>query len=240
MLADRRNRGILCSLLVLFFLDWSAAQISYSVTEEANKGTVIGNLAKDLNVNVNDLQSRNLNVVSGYSKKYFETNIKTGDLYVHERIDREELCPNSLKCTLNFEAILNGPMVIRRIEVDVVDLNDNAPIFVENSFLLNVYESSPTGEHFLLPLALDEDTGSNSVKTYKLSPNEYFSLDVQSGGERSASAELVLLKALDREKEPDIKLTLTAVDGGKPPNTGTVQIHINVLDVNDNTCSAVV
>uniref|UniRef100_A0A3P9MBX9 Cadherin domain-containing protein n=1 Tax=Oryzias latipes TaxID=8090 RepID=A0A3P9MBX9_ORYLA len=235
--AHRRNRGILCSLLVLFFLDWSAAQISYSVTEEANKGTVIGNLAKDLNVNVNDLQSRNLNVVSGYSKKYFETNIKTGDLYVHERIDREELCPNSLKCTLNFEAILNGPMVIRRIEVDVVDLNDNAPIFVENSFLLNVYESSPTGEHFLLPLALDEDTGSNSVKTYKLSPNEYFSLDVQSGGERSASAELVLLKALDREKEPDIKLTLTAVDGGKPPNTGTVQIHINVLDVNDNTPS---
>ncbi|XP_078810330.1 protocadherin alpha-3 isoform X33 [Oryzias latipes] len=232
-----RNRGILCSLLVLFFLDWCAAQISYSVTEEANKGTVIGNLAKDLNVNVNDLQSRNLNVVSGYSKKYFQTNIKTGDLYVHERIDREELCPNSLKCTLNFEAILNDPMVIRRIEVDVVDLNDNAPIFVENSFFLNISESSPTGEHFLLPLAVDVDTGSNSVKTYKLSPNEYFSLDVQSGGERSASAELVLLKALDREKEPDIKLSLSAVDGGKPPNTGTVQIHISVLDVNDNTPS---
>uniref|UniRef100_A0A3B3D1V8 Protocadherin 2 alpha c n=1 Tax=Oryzias melastigma TaxID=30732 RepID=A0A3B3D1V8_ORYME len=232
-----RNLGILFSLFVLFFLDWSAAQISYSVTEEANKGTVIGNLAKDLNVNVNELQSRNLNVVSGYSRKYFEANIKTGDLYVHERIDREELCPNSLKCTLNLEAILSDPVSLRRIEVVVVDLNDNAPIFVENNVVLNIYESSPTGEHFLLPLALDADAGSNSVKTYKLSPNEYFSLDVQSGGERSASAELVLLKALDREKEPDIKLTLTAVDGGKPPNTGTVQIHISVLDVNDNTPS---
>uniref|UniRef100_A0AAQ5X5M9 Cadherin domain-containing protein n=1 Tax=Amphiprion ocellaris TaxID=80972 RepID=A0AAQ5X5M9_AMPOC len=230
-----RNNGILCSLIILFISERCAAQISYSVSEEVDKGTVVGNLAKDLNVNFRDLQTRNLNIVSGYSKKYFEANFKTGDLYVNERIDREELCPNTIKCTLNLEAVLSNPMVLRRIEVVIVDLNDNAPIFVEKSFSLNISEFSPTGEHFLLPLALDADTGSNSVKTYRLSPNEYFSLDVQSSGEHSASAELVLLKALDREKQTVIKLTLTAVDGGKPPNTGTVQINVNVLDVNDNT-----
>ncbi|XP_069026655.1 protocadherin alpha-13-like isoform X15 [Embiotoca jacksoni] len=232
-----RNNESLCSLILLFLSGWTVAQISYSVSEEVDKGTVVGNLAKDLNVNVRDLQTKNLNIVSGNSKKYFEANFKTGDLYVNERIDREELCPNTIKCTLNLEAILSNPMVLRRIEVVIVDLNDNAPSFVENSFSLNISESSPTGEHFLLPLALDADTGSNSVKTYRLSPNDYFSLDVQSGAEHSASAELVLLKALDREKQAVIKLTLTAVDGGKPPNTGTVQIHVNVLDVNDNTPS---
>ncbi|XP_063353912.1 protocadherin alpha-4-like isoform X17 [Pelmatolapia mariae] len=230
-----RNNEILCLPIVLLLSGWSAAQISYSISEEADKGTVIGNLAKDLNVNVRDLQTRNLNVVSGYSKRYFEANFKTGDLYVNERIDREELCPNVIKCTLNLEVILSNPMVLRRIEVTIADLNDNAPTFVEKSFSLNISESSPAGEHFLLPLALDSDTGSNSVKTYRLSANEYFSLDIQRGGEHTASAELVLQKALDREKQAVVKLTLTAVDGGKPPNTGSVQIVVHVLDVNDNT-----
>ena len=232
-----RGKEILCWMFILFLSDRSAAQILYSVSEEADKGTVVGNLAKDLNVNVRDLQTRNLNMVSGYSKKYFEANDKTGDVYVNERVDREELCPNTIKCILNFEAILSNPMVLHRIEVVIVDLNDNAPSFVERSHTLNISESSPTGEHFLLPLALDADTGSNSVKTYKLSPNEYFSLDVQGSGEHSVSAELVLVKALDREKLAVVTLTLTAVDGGKPPKSGSVQIIVNVLDVNDNTPS---
>ncbi|XP_026185828.1 protocadherin alpha-8-like isoform X6 [Mastacembelus armatus] len=232
-----RNNPALCWLSVLLLSDWAAAQISYSVSEEVDKGTVVGNLAKDLNVNARDLQTRNLNIVSGYSKKYFGVNFKTGELYINERIDREELCPNTLKCTLNLEAILSSPMVLHRIEVVIADLNDNAPTFIEKSHSLNISESSPIGEHFLLPLAVDSDIGSNSVKTYRLSTNEYFSLDVQSGGEHSVSAELVLLKALDREKQAVVKLTLTAIDGGKPPKTGSVQIDVNVLDVNDNTPS---
>ncbi|XP_070819195.1 protocadherin alpha-13-like isoform X20 [Chaetodon trifascialis] len=234
-MGSERNTEILCWLFIVFLSDWAAAQISYSVSEEVDKGTVVGNLAKNLNVNARDLQTRNLNIVSGYSKKYFGANLKTGDLYVNERIDREELCPNTIICTLNLEAILSDPVVLQRIEVVITDVNDNAPTFVEKSYSLNISELSPTGEHFLLPLALDADTGSNSVQTYRLSPNEYFSLDVQSGGEHSLSAELVLLKALDREKQAVIKLTLTAIDGGKPPKTGSLHINVNVLDVNDNT-----
>uniref|UniRef100_A0A3B3W003 Cadherin domain-containing protein n=1 Tax=Poecilia latipinna TaxID=48699 RepID=A0A3B3W003_9TELE len=193
---------------MLFASDWSAAQIFYSITEEADKGTVVGNLAKDLNVNVRDLQTRNLNIVSGHSKRYFEANFKTGELYVSERIDREELCLNTVKCTLNIEAIMSDPVVHKRIEVVINDVNDNAPTFVEKYFSVNISESSPAGERFLLPLAVDADSGSNSVKTYKLSVNEYFSLDVQSGGEHSASAELVLLKALDREEKKRLYVSI--------------------------------
>ncbi|XP_075902933.1 protocadherin alpha-5-like isoform X13 [Nelusetta ayraudi] len=231
-----RNGAILC-WITLFLSHWTRAQISFSVSEEADKGTVVGNLAKSLNLNVRDLQSRNLNIASLYSKKYFEVNFKTGDLIVNERIDREELCPNTMKCSLNVEAILSNPVVLHRIEVVITDLNDNAPEFVETSHFLNISELSPTGEHFLLPLAIDADTGSNSVKTYRLSPNEYFSLDVNSGEEHSVSAELVLLKALDREKQAVIKLVLTAVDGGKPPKTGSLEMDVHVLDANDNTPS---
>ncbi|XP_065814561.1 protocadherin alpha-2 isoform X33 [Labrus bergylta] len=126
-------------------------------------------------------------------------------------------------------------MAAHRIDVNILDLNDNSPEFFEQSFSLNISESMSPGERYLLLLAEDADMGSNSVKSYKLSQNEYFSLDVQSGGEHEVSAELVLQKALDREKQAVIKLTLTAVDGGKPARSGTLQINVNVLDVNDNT-----
>nr|XP_046181106.1 protocadherin alpha-2-like isoform X10 [Oncorhynchus gorbuscha] len=230
----QRERVWIQCVAWLCLFDWSAAQISYSVSEEVDKGTFVGNLAKDLNLNVQELESRGLRIVSGHSKRYFEANLKTGILYVNERIDREELCPNTVKCSLNIQAVLSHPMLLHRIDVTVLDINDNAPSFLEKVHILNIAESSFPGERYPLPIANDADTGSNSVNSYKLSPNEHFSLDVQSGGEQSVSAELVLQKALDREKQPVIQLKLTAIDGGKPPRSGTLLIIINVQDVNDN------
>ncbi|KAM9413734.1 protocadherin alpha-2-like isoform 6-T6 [Salvelinus alpinus] len=231
---QRERVWIQCVALLCLF-DWSAAQISYSVSEEVDKGTFVGNLAKDLNLNVHDLESRGLRIVSGQSKTYFEANLKTGILYVNERTDREQICPNTAKCSLNIEAILSHPVLIHRIEIHILDINDNAPTFLESFHIFNISESSSSGERYPLPIANDADTGSNSVNSYKLSPNEHFSLDVQSGGEQSVSAELVLQKALDREKQPVIQLTLTAIDGGKPPRSGTLQIIVNLIDVNDNS-----
>ncbi|XP_071254571.1 protocadherin alpha-4-like isoform X21 [Salvelinus alpinus] len=231
---QRESVWIQCVAL-LCLIDWSAAQISYSVSEEVDKGTFVGNLAKDLNLNVHELESRGLRIVSGHSKRYFDANLKTGVLFVNERIDREELCPNTVKCSVNIQAILSHPTQLHRIEVNILDVNDNAPSFLEKLYSFNISESSSTDERYLLPIAIDSDTGSNSVKSFKLSPNEHFSLDVQSGGEQSVSAELVLQKALDREKQPVIQLTLTAVDGGKPPRSGTLLIIVNVIDANDNS-----
>nr|XP_029134897.1 protocadherin alpha-2-like isoform X4 [Labrus bergylta] len=221
-------------VVLLCLCDCSASQLSYSISEEVNKGTVVGNIAKDLNLNVPELETRDLRIVSSYSKKYFDVNLRTGNLFVDERIDREELCPNVVKCSLKIQAVLNDPMTAHRIEINVLDINDNSPAFIESSYSLNISESSLTGERYLLPIADDADIGSNSVKSYKLSQNEYFSLDVQSGGEHEVSAELVLQKALDREKQAVLTLLLTAVDGGNPPRSGSLQIHVNILDVNDN------
>uniref|UniRef100_A0A671U7C6 Cadherin domain-containing protein n=1 Tax=Sparus aurata TaxID=8175 RepID=A0A671U7C6_SPAAU len=211
-------------LVFLCLCDWSASQLSYSISEEVNKGTVVGNIAKDLNPNIQELETRDLRIVSSYSKKYFDVNLRTGNLFVDERIDREELCPNVVKCSLKIQAVLNNPMTAHRIEVNVLDINDNSPAFVEKTYTLNISESSLTGERYFLPVAVDADISSNSVKTYKLSQNEHFSLDVQSGGEHGVSAELVLQKALDREKQSVITLVLTAVDGGKPLRSGSLQV----------------
>ena len=231
---QRRHHVWIVLSVLLCFCEWSVAQISYSVSEEVDKGTVVGNLAKDLNLNLQQLQSRNLEINSVYKRLYFQADLKSGFLYVNERIDREELCPNTVKCSLNVEAMLSHPRDLRRIEIDILDINDNSPSFMEEVKIIDMYESTYPGERYPLPTAHDLDTGSNSLKTYKLSQSEHFSLDVQSS-EDGLSAELVLQKSLDREKQAVITLTLTAVDGGKPPRSGTLQITVNVMDVNDNS-----
>ncbi|XP_049604603.1 protocadherin alpha-5 isoform X4 [Syngnathus scovelli] len=219
---------------LLCFHGSSASQLSYSVNEEANKGFVVGNIAKDLNLNVHELDTRDLRVVSSYSKEYFNVNLQSGNLFVKERIDREELCPNVAKCMLRIQAVLNNPMTAHRIEIIILDINDNSPAFIENAYTLNISESALPGERYLLPVAVDADLGSNSVSSYKINNNEHFTLDVQSGGDHGVSAELVLHKSLDREKQSFVTLRLTAVDGGKPSKSGSLQIRVNVLDVNDN------
>ncbi|XP_026212880.1 protocadherin alpha-5-like isoform X7 [Anabas testudineus] len=224
-------------IYVLFHVSniWSlaASQTVYSVTEESSPGTTVGNLAKDFHLDVQELEARGFQI-SGPNTRYFEVNVKTGILLVKDRIDREELCSRNVKCSLEVEAIVNSPLNLYRFEVIIVDINDNAPSFRIPGIVLNVSESAFPGERFTLVKAFDADVGSNSVKGYKLSQNEYFTLDVQNGGEPTMSAEIVLQKTLDREKQAIIKLILTAADGGKPPKSGTLHITVNVQDVNDN------
>ncbi|XP_027864175.1 protocadherin alpha-3-like isoform X15 [Xiphophorus couchianus] len=236
-MAARTRRDNMWSLVFTLFclIDRSVAQISYTISEEVDKGRVVGNVAKDLNLSVQQLQNTDLQMASGYRKRYFDINRESGVIFVCERIDREELCPNLAKCFLNIEAILSNPRSLHRIEVLINDINDNAPFFLEEAITVDISEASHVGERHPLPVAHDADVGTNSVKTYKLNTNEYFSLDIQSAGGQSVSAELILQKALDREKEPVIELILTAVDGGKPAKAGALQIKVNVLDVNDNS-----
>ncbi|NXR05919.1 PCDGH protein, partial [Semnornis frantzii] len=157
-----------------------------------------------------------------------------GELYVSERLDREEMCGEAPTCSVSFEALVHNPLNVFHVEVAIQDVNDNAPQFPKDSIHFDIIESTPPGARFAVGAAEDADVGRNSLQGYELEANRYFAVEVKEKQDGSKFAELVLRRALDRESEQSLRLVLTALDGGDPPRSSTAQLYINVTDVNDN------
>ncbi|XP_056373089.1 protocadherin gamma-C5-like isoform X25 [Hyla sarda] len=221
--------------LLLCSWGWVSGQLRYSIAEESHPGTVVGNVAQDLGVNVADIRRRRLSLGSEGSSRFFSIEQKNGALAVYERIDRESLCGSSLSCLLHLEVVAENPLELHSLEIDILDINDNSPIFTNSNQILKITElvTSP-GEHFPINNAQDLDVGVNSVSKYTLKANPYFSLSVKTRKDGTLIAELVLEKILDREEKAEHKLILTAIDGGEPARSGSTQITVIVIDINDN------
>uniref|UniRef100_A0A8C6QNA9 Protocadherin alpha 3 n=1 Tax=Nannospalax galili TaxID=1026970 RepID=A0A8C6QNA9_NANGA len=231
---DPGAQRLLLSLLLLTSLEAGNGQLHYSIPEEAKHGTFVGRIAQDLGLELAELVPRLFRVASKDRGDLLEVNLQNGILYVNSRIDREALCGRSAECSIHLEVIVDGPLQVFHVEVEVRDINDNPPVFpmaVKNLF---ISESRQLGSRFSLEGASDADTGTNSLLTYSLDSSEYFTLDVKRNDEEIKSLGLVLKKLLNREDIPEHHLVITAVDGGKPELTGTTQVKITVLDVNDN------
>uniref|UniRef100_A0A8D3CAG0 Cadherin domain-containing protein n=1 Tax=Scophthalmus maximus TaxID=52904 RepID=A0A8D3CAG0_SCOMX len=215
----RRQTGLL--MLLLHAICMVGGQIRYSIPEEMKKGSVIGNVAQDLGLDLKRLRSGRARIVTGENIHYTELKTDKGILVVNERIDREQLCGDVTPCSFSFE---------------VLDINDHAPVFQNKDKPINfeISESTVVGVQFPLQSAEDLDVGLNALQDYVLSPNDNFILKQHANPDGSRYVEMVLQKPLDREQRPRLSLKLIAVDGGTPQRSGTVNIDITVLDANDN------
>ncbi|XP_075066054.1 protocadherin gamma-C5-like isoform X4 [Mixophyes fleayi] len=214
---------------------WVSGQLRYSIVEESDSGTLVGNVAQDLGLKRAELSQRRLHLTSGNDHKYFAINKANGGLTVNNRIDRETLCGSSLSCLLHSEAAAENPLQIVSLEIEILDINDNSPTFLSNNRTIEITElvANP-GTQYDLEIAEDLDVGVNGISQYTLNKNSYFSLSVKNRKDGSLVPQLILEKILDREDKKEHSLILTATDGGEPARSGSCHITINVLDINDN------
>ena len=230
----RRLDACIVALVLVFVFHSASAQVRYAISEDIKRGSIVGNVAKDLGLDLAILKERGFRIVSGSSEPHFEINQNDGNLYVSQAVDREKMCERSSVCLVNLKTVLENPLEIHYVSVEVVDVNDHSPVFSEKVKRLEISESVLPGARFQLQAAQDLDVGTNSVQQYRLNQNEHFRLEIRDRGKDGKIPILNLQKPLDRESLSSHRLLLTAFDGGKPPKSGTIQIIVDVLDVNDN------
>uniref|UniRef100_A0A8D3BT84 Cadherin domain-containing protein n=1 Tax=Scophthalmus maximus TaxID=52904 RepID=A0A8D3BT84_SCOMX len=234
-MSDRTMTRQVALLLFVSFVSISSVlgQISYSIPEELSKGSLVGNIAQDLGVDVKRLKQGKARIYTGESAEHIELNKDRGVLVLKERIDREVLCGQTTPCALDFQIILENPMQFYSVTVEITDINDNAPVFKKKEMKFDISETVQIGTKFVLEKSLDDDVGINGLQSYSLSSSDTFTLNPYRIGS-SRHVEMVLKKHLDREKRDQLSLVLTATDGGDPQLSGTILILITVLDANDN------
>ncbi|XP_030882043.1 protocadherin beta-6-like [Leptonychotes weddellii] len=230
----RKKRQV--AILIIWVLLWEAGSesIQYSVLEESETGTFVANLTKDLGLRRGELAARGAQVVFKGNRQYLQLDPKTYDLLLNEKLDREELCGSTEPCVLPFQVLLENPLQFFQAALRVRDINDHAPEFPAREMLLKISEITTPGKLFPLKMAQDLDAGNNSLQSYIISSNPHFHVLTRNRSDGRKFPELVLDKALDREEQRELRLTLTALDGGSPPRSGTTEIQILVLDINDN------
>ncbi|XP_035867197.1 protocadherin-17 isoform X4 [Phyllostomus discolor] len=233
------------------FLLWAPAltlkNLNYSVPEEQGAGTVIGNIGKDARLQPGlppaergggggRSKSGSYRVLENSAPHLLDVDADSGLLYTKQRIDRESLCRHTAKCQLSLEVFANDKEICM-IKVEIQDINDNSPSFPSDQIEMDISENAAPGTRFPLTSAHDPDAGENGLRTYLLTRDDHglFALDVKSRGDGTKFPELVIQKALDREQQNHHTLVLTALDGGEPPRSATVQINVKVIDSNDNS-----
>uniref|UniRef100_H0X4Q0 Cadherin domain-containing protein n=1 Tax=Otolemur garnettii TaxID=30611 RepID=H0X4Q0_OTOGA len=225
--------------VVFLFLFWGVSLAGsglrrYWVTEETERGSFIVNLAKDLGLAEGELAARGTRVVSDDNKQRLLLDSYTGNLLTNEKLDREKLCGLTEPCMLYFQILMDNPFQIYQAELRVRDINDHSPVFRNKEMVLKILENTPEGTAFRLERGQDSDGGLNGIQNYTINSNSFFHIKISDSDEGMIYPELVLDKALDWEEQKELTLTLTALDGGSPPRSGTSTIRIVVMDINDN------
>ncbi|GAB1301605.1 Protocadherin alpha-7 [Apodemus speciosus] len=124
-----KSQKLLLLLIILAAWEAGSGQLHYSVSEEAKHGTFVGRIAQDLGLELAELVPRLFRVASKDRGDLLEVNLQNGILFVNSRIDREELCGRSVECSIHLEVIVDRPLQVFHVEVEVRDINDNPPMF---------------------------------------------------------------------------------------------------------------
>uniref|UniRef100_A0A8C3V7T7 Cadherin EGF LAG seven-pass G-type receptor 2 n=1 Tax=Catharus ustulatus TaxID=91951 RepID=A0A8C3V7T7_CATUS len=170
-------------------------------------------------------------IVSGNTRGHFYIDAQTGTLDVVTPLDYEI----TKEFTLRIRAQDGGRPPLSNISglvtIQVLDVNDNAPIFVSTPFQATVLENVPVGYSVIHVQAIDADSGDNSRLVYTLletGTSFPFAINNSTGW-------IVVASELDREVVDFYSFGVEAQDQGTPPMASMASVSVTILDVNDNS-----
>ncbi len=218
-------------------------ELHYQISEELPEGSFVGDVLQDSYMDnkhesgiVDQLKFRFL----APPKLSFEVDENNGIITTNGRIDRDVICANKRKCDVKLDvvALISEPMTfieIIKVVVEILDVNDCWPYFPETEITHEILESAAVGSSFVIPTAIDPDSGPLSIQSYHLEPlTSKFKLNVRKKVDGSTDVRLVLQEKLDHEEQDLYKVRVVAIDGGNPAKSGTLNLNIIVHDTNDN------
>ncbi|CAI9733546.1 protocadherin beta-13-like isoform X1 [Octopus vulgaris] len=245
-------RILLQLVTVLIYLNGSlCVDISYHVEEEQREGTYVGDIAADFLL-MSDSSLKHSSLISfnqlqkgaGGEMELFNVT-KQGKLYTAHRLDAEELCTVKKECSriIKVAAQLSERsstqyMNILKVKIIIDDVNDHQPMFPTRELDLHFTERDGKGVMLAVPNAIDRDVGVvNSKISYQLrnNPDLPFTLSARKTITGSSELGIILARKLDREVKDSYNLQVIAKDGGYPSKQGVLDVHISVIDLNDNS-----
>ncbi|KAM6221654.1 protocadherin-18 isoform 2-T2 [Rhynchocyon petersi] len=214
--------------------------LKYRIYEEQRVGSVIARLSEDVADVLFKLPNPSTVRFRAMQRGNFPlllVNEDNGEISIGAKIDREQLCQKNLNCSIEFDVITlpTEHLQLFHIEVEVLDINDNSPQFSRPLIPIEISESAAVGTRIPLDSAFDPDVGENSLHTYSLSANDFFSIEVRTRTDGAKYAELIVVRELDRELKSSYELQLTASDMGVPQRSGSSILKISISDSNDNS-----
>ncbi|CAD5218600.1 unnamed protein product [Bursaphelenchus okinawaensis] len=165
------------------------------------------------------------------SADLFALDTVTGEIRVAKKLDRETLARHVLKLSA-YERLDPQVTATTTVVVDLIDVQDNKPIFEKQNYYADIREDASIGTTVISVFARDLDAGQNGEITYTLTGDEQylklFSINPNSGVIQTISE-------LDREKVSSVRMKAVAMDHGEPSFQSEANLEINILDVNDNS-----
>ncbi|XP_058534397.1 cadherin EGF LAG seven-pass G-type receptor 3 isoform X1 [Ochotona princeps] len=170
------------------------------------------------------------NIISGNSRGHFAIDSLTGEIQVVAPLDFEAEREHALR--IRAQDAGRPPLSNNTglVNIQVVDINDHAPIFVSTPFQVSVLENAPLGHSVIHIQAVDADHGENARLEYSLTgvaADTPFVIN-------SATGWVSVSGPLDRESVEHYFFGVEARDHGSPPLSASASVTVTVLDVNDN------
>ncbi|XP_056135970.1 protocadherin Fat 1a [Lampris incognitus] len=168
-------------------------------------------------------------ISGGDTESRFIVEMESGWLLVYAPLDRETTDHYTLNVTV-YDLGIPQKSSSRLLDVKILDANDNSPQFLQDSYSVEISESTPVGTEIIQVDSTDKDQGDNGIVKYSiLAGTDHFAINEETGL-------VTVTKPLDREVQPVYNLKIAAHDQAtsEPQLVSTVVLKIILEDVNDN------